>query len=207
MKCKINDCCNESSVKGLCIKHYKQIYRYGEIRRTVYDPNDIRIHSDYAEIVLRNRRGITTGVTMVDLSDIDELSKYKIYLNQANYAIVNYNNRGVSLNRFLLNPNMGLVVDHINGNTLDNRRSNLRICTFRQNSMNSRPSKNPKKSSIYKGVSLLKKYNTWRAYIVINNKQIHIGIFKTEIQAALAYNEKAKVLFGEFACFNDIKSD
>ena len=107
-----------------------------------------------------------------------------------------------------------IVIDHIDGNGLNNQKSNLRACTHAQNMQNSR-SKSDKKSSKYKGVSLnkykakcreggVKIRKRWGARITHNNKRIYIGGFSTEIEAALAYNKKAIEYHGEFACLNEI---
>jgi hypothetical protein len=106
----------------------------------------------------------------------------------------------IYMHRVLLNTPHGMMTDHINGNKLDNRRINLRICKRGQNEANK-----PKKqgcSSKFKGVSLFKKRNAWKAEIKFEKKRYHIGLFKNELEAAHAYNLKAKQLFGSFAILN-----
>lgn len=92
-----------------------------------------------------------------------------------------------------------LMVDHINGNTLDNRYVNLRVCTNQQNQQN-RKMKHLGSHSKYKGVS--KKYKKWAASITISGKKIHIGMYFTEEDAARAYDKKAIELFKEYASLN-----
>lgn len=104
------------------------------------------------------------------------------------------------LHRLITNAPKGLQVDHINGNRLDNRKINLRICSSSDNSKN-----RPKNKGNYKGVYLDKLRNKWIAQITKNYKCYHIGSFEKEIEAALAYNEKAKELHGEFAYLNKIQ--
>jgi hypothetical protein len=96
----------------------------------------------------------------------------------------------------------GLQVDHINGNTRDNRVANLRICLLRQNSYNKK--KRQHVSSRYIGVSRFKqsKINPWQAYIKIGRKGTHLGLFPTEEAAAAARDGAALKLFGEFARLN-----
>lgn len=97
------------------------------------------------------------------------------------------------------------IVDHINGNGLDNRKENLREATKANNNRNT---KKPKSgvSSIYKGVCAEKsKTSPWRAYITVDYKRIHLGSFKTQEQAAQAYNKAAIKYFGEYARLNVIK--
>ncbi len=93
-----------------------------------------------------------------------------------------------------------MYCDHINGDGLDNRRSNLRIASPSQNVMNQK--KRTKTSSKFKGCYLEKSTNKWVARITVNYKNIIIGRFKDELKASFAYDEKAKELFGEFAKLN-----
>jgi len=96
----------------------------------------------------------------------------------------------------------GMFVDHINGNGLDNRKSNLRVCTPRQNSYNAKISKNNK--SGFKGVSWFRRDKKWRAYIAVGGSQIHLGYFINKTEAALAYNKAAEKYFGKFAKTNEV---
>jgi hypothetical protein len=95
-------------------------------------------------------------------------------------------------------------VDHINGNKLDNRKENLRACNRKQNSRNQSTQKR-KKSSKYKGVIFDKSRSKWRVELKKNQIRYYVGRFLTEKEAGLAYNEKAKELFGEFARLNVIE--
>jgi hypothetical protein len=95
--------------------------------------------------------------------------------------------------------NTKVQIDHIKGNGLNNQKSNLRPCTFSQNQMNSR--KKTGKTSRFKGVHIGYK-GKFYARIKLNYKEIRIGSFETEILAAMAYNEFAKRLYGEFASLN-----
>ena len=94
----------------------------------------------------------------------------------------------------------GFVVDHIDGNSLNNRKTNLRICTQAQNIHNSRPRRN--RSSKYKGVFWDKVNKKWSTNIRKGDKRIYLGGFDDEIEAAIAYDRKAAELFGEFAYLN-----
>ncbi len=106
-----------------------------------------------------------------------------------------------------------LVVDHIDGNTLNNCKNNLRVCTHKQNSWNRKPTKSQK----YKGVvkaTIRKKYkdktyifNCYRTNIIKDGKLVHCRAHKNEIDAAKDYNIQAIKYFGEYARLNIIKED
>jgi hypothetical protein len=112
-----------------------------------------------------------------------------------------YPSKTIQMNREILNAPPDLLVDHINHDTLDNRRCNLRPATYAQNGYNRRKLKKSK-SSIYKGVTFHKRSNRYRATICVNGRSIYLGQFKSESDAAKAYDEAAKKYFGEFACLN-----
>lgn len=95
-----------------------------------------------------------------------------------------------------------LYVDHINGDTLDNRINNLRHCTMKQNNHNLSSHKDS--VSKYKGVCWSGEKNKWRANICINRKQTHLGYFSNEVDAAIAYNNAAIIYYGRFAKINVI---
>jgi hypothetical protein len=104
------------------------------------------------------------------------------------------------MHRLILGPQARHHTDHKNGNSLDNRRDNIRPCTNSQNQAN-RPKRVGVFSSRYKGVSSRDK-SRWTASVMHEGKQIHIGIFCSEIEAAYAYDAKIRELFGEFAFTN-----
>lgn len=106
----------------------------------------------------------------------------------------------VFLHRAIMQPRPDQVVDHINGNGLDNRRSNLRLCSIGQNSCN-RPG--GRRTSRFKGVSWSKKDNGWRMQVKDGDRRIceYFGRGR-EVDAAKRYDEHAKRIFGEFAFLN-----
>jgi len=153
---------------------------------------------DFRRIVLNRGR-----FTMVDADDYDRLARYKWYCIGSRgylYAKRNERNRMIKMHRDILAPPAGMYVDHKNHNTLDNRKSNLRICTPAQNCFNRIPSE--KGSSRYKGVHWSSNRKRWCAEIVLNGKLVFIGYFDYELDAAIAYDDRAAELFGEFAALN-----
>jgi len=164
---------------------------------------ELIINSDHALVPLTQNK-----FSMIDLCDFERVSQYNwcaIWRPDINTycAQSRINGKNISLHRFILNlKDIKIKVDHIDHDELNNLRKNIRICTNQQNSMNQKPQRNC--SSRFKGVSLYKSIHKWRAYIKFNGKQIHLGFYDDEINAARAYNEKAQYLFDEFAHLNHI---
>jgi len=108
----------------------------------------------------------------------------------------------ILMHRLIMNAPAGMDVDHINGNRLDNRKANLRICTHAQNRANSKtPTTN---KSGYKGVSWCKRDNRWIAFIRDNGRSKNLGRFDDIVEAAKAYNNAAKLIFGDYARLNEL---
>jgi hypothetical protein len=145
----------------------------------------------------------------IDKEDIKTVMKVRWVLKRDKIPyIVNYSHKGngktnktysLFLHRYLLNAQKSELIDHINMNTLDNRKCNLRFCSKSDNSCN--VGKRKTNTSGYKGVSWDNRQKKWRAVIVKNRKQIHIGYFSNPETAYAAYREAAKRLHGEFARF------
>lgn len=142
---------------------------------------------------------------IVDDEDYEWLNKYKWQADKIGntyYAVRVVSQRGdrqkIYMHRCIMGAIRGQEIDHRNGNGLDNKKNNLRFCTRKQNLQNQKPHNG---SSKYKGVSWFKweAGGKWRAKIQINYKTIHLGLFNDETDAAKAYDEKAKEIFGEFA--------
>lgn len=135
---------------------------------------------------------LTNGLkAMVDDEDYIELSKYNWYAGKSRhtyYAMrAKRNSKGnrstTTMHKEILNIPSGMVADHIDGNGLNNCKSNLRVVTVRQNAQN----RHINKSSKYPGVSWMKQFNKWHALIQINGSLKHLGLFGSELDAYNAY--------------------
>lgn len=154
------------------------------------------------EIPLASKR-----VALVDLADRDLVSGFKWSLTGAGYVLTHRGKLSLYLHRLIAGAGESEVVDHINGDPLDNRSCNLRIATRSQNSANRGPDRRRLgKSSRHKGVSWNKRDRAWRAYVHFQGKTRSLGTFATEDDAALAYNKAAVELWGEFARLNDVET-
>lgn len=149
---------------------------------------------------------LTQGLhALVDDEDLERVSRYR-WRAVKPYRIF-YAKRDIQqdgqrtaeyLHRLVMEARPDQAIDHINSDGLDNRRSNLRFATQSQNNMNSRKSKKVKTSQ-FKGVHWYKRDRKWVAKIMKNEKTIYLGCFTSEQKAALAYDQAAQELFGEFA--------
>jgi len=165
-----------------------------------------------AIIPLRNIKKEIVNNIIVSDDDWHHLMRYTFSANKANYVSVRKKGMIQMLHRYLMNPEPDMIVDHINHNNLDNRRENLRIVDTKQSSYNKRK-KQGDSSSPFKGVSKIvcqRKKGAIVSYIAQLFKdgiRFGLGTFKNELDAARAYNEKAKELFGEHAYLNVIPED
>lgn len=159
---------------------------------------------------------VSKHIIQVDDEDFEFLSQFKWnirnkrpeYGNNTNYAFryrlptEEIGPRFIAMHRQITNAPKNMYVDHIDGNGLNNQRSNLRLCTPSENSRNT--SSRAGSTSKYLGVCLHKS-GKWQASIKGNGKFLYLGLFCDEIDAALAYNEAAKIHHGEFARLNIIE--
>lgn len=150
---------------------------------------------------------------IVDDEDYEKLIQFKwhsmIAMSSREYAVrrivIDGKRTAMCMHREIIEAKKGDEVDHINGDGLDNRKSNLRLCTHQQNISNRKVNKNSK--SGYKGVLLMvdkKRLKPWRSHITSKGIRTNIGMYATKEEAARAYNKKAVELFGSFARLNHI---
>lgn len=147
------------------------------------------------------------GFTLIDLDDWKKVSKYRWTLNKkekgkhTNYARASINGKKTSLHTFVFHDcHTEMIIDHINGDGLDNRKSNLRTCSDSENKRNQK--KRIDGVSVFKGVGFSKRHNKWRAFIRVNDKLKTIGYFDSEGEAALAYDGAARYYFDKYARLN-----
>lgn len=155
---------------------------------------------------------LTQGkVALVDDEDYEYLNQWKWHYEyrkgrnpESGYAVRNmFVSKGkfvkVRMHRVIMNAPTGVQVDHINHNGLDNRRSNLRLCSSAENQYGKRAIPH---SSRFKGVTWNKRDKKWQALIMKNGKTTSLGYFTSEYEAAKAYDKAAALIFGEFAKLN-----
>jgi hypothetical protein len=150
---------------------------------------------------------LTQGkVALVDDEDFELLNQYKWCAaknKNTYYAESKINNINVKMHRLIMKTEKGNVVDHKDHNGLNNQKCNVRNCTNAQNSKNRTKSKS-QSSSKYIGVIYRGDVSSWQASIRVNYVLINLGFFKTQNEAAEAYNKAAIKYFGEFANLNTI---
>ena len=139
-------------------------------------------------------------VTKVDQSDIWAVINRRFH-TELGYATESKSSGGARLHRTIMAHRItkGMTVDHINGDVLDNRKYNLRVCSQNENSLNRNPKKDGRK---FKGVRRSCNSPNYVARIAFRGVEYHLGTFATPEEAARAYNDAARRLHGEFARLN-----
>ncbi len=225
----INDLIRTKKIRDLPlnIKIYKnkflarRIYRKkiydGKLRENIEEAEEdlLHINNKIEEIekeeenlylqqpIIRNKNGIA----IIKIKDIEVLVDDENWyeFNKINWSYSRgyiQNSKFGLMHRFIMKPKDDEIVDHINKIKYDNRKTNLRIVTSSINNHNKNKFKNC--SSEYIGVHFRKDRNTWRVCLMKDGKKYYNGSYKTELEAAKAYNEKAKELYGACANLNII---
>ena len=166
--------------------------------------NGLSIKAEWKAIKLTQNKW-----AMVDREDYEEVNKHRWHISggaNTNYTATRINRKKIRMHRLVMNPKKGECIDHVNGNGLDNRKENLRICSHMENNRAIPKTKN-KTSSKYKGVTADKRYGRWIVQITHNYKKITLGGFNTEEEAGRVYDKLALKHHGEFASLNFPKED
>lgn len=155
---------------------------------------------------LMKRIKVSDKIALINDDDFTHISKYT-WREKHGYAVTDIWNKRqkkkimVSMHRLITAASNGVLVDHVNRNRLDNQRENLRICDHQKNQAN----KAPRGKTKIKGVEFRNdRKASWRARLKYNNENIELGYYDNRYEAAKAYNEKSKELFGAFAYQNKL---
>ena len=191
-----------------------QLHKYGKfldnIQRTNQDLNDYKIDYRHKTVTFNmyNQKNLFTASFIADLEDIEKLKYHKWRLGTNNYALTGLPSKGTSRNASHVvlgidSRKTDLVVDHINGNTLDNRKCNLRVITQRQNLLNRRQTESFNAPA--KGVCWDKNRNKWASEIRFNEIRVH---FKRQKKLKVAVFQRyvaEKILFKQFSRNEEIE--
>lgn len=214
IKCEVcgKDITNKTINKAwgmiLCCKHYQQKLKYDHFLDnspySMFDSNDFEIEGDMAFIILRNKKGKLVGKAIIDKEDLDRciVKKWRLW-QQSVYTGNNLKSKNNRLQFFILGIDsknqLEQTIDHINGNPLDNRKCNLRICTQELNSVNKAISIRNK--SGVQGVGFDKERNKWGAEIRFHNKKCYLGRWNNFCDAVYAR------YLGETLLWHDYRSN
>lgn len=177
----------------LCAKHYGQLYKYGRILdrnpRSSKDPNEYHILGELTVMDIYDKNSEVIARTVFDTEDLDKVKDIKWALNSAGYVYssTTYFNgtKGVLMHSLILGTSD--IIDHINHNILNNRKSNLRVATSSQNGMN----------RCTQGYTETRN-NRFYSAISIDRKHIKLGTYDTKEEAIFARWYAEKVLYKEF---------
>lgn len=157
--------------------------------------SDYHLFTDHGECHMKNGH-----ICLFDLEDYDKIKEYHWHKNSNGYAVCNIQRNNewitISIHRLVMDAPDGVEIDHIHGNKLDNRKSELRIVAQSDNKKNR--SINTNNTSGYKGVSWNKNKQKWVANIQCNGQQFYLGAFESVYDAYICYENAAKTLFGEY---------
>jgi hypothetical protein len=208
--CTIEGCNKKHLARGYCSVHYTRWWTKGSpYAYSKNIPNTYRKLAQYAEIDLRNTPGEIVGIARIDSLDLPRVIQYRWCMDSSGYAIGRVNRKLIRLHSFITKLP---YVDHKDRDKLNNTRKNLRAATHRQNSFNKA---GVNITSKYKGVSYRQGYKTVRPgskhWVVFSsfpksNKRFW-GTYKTELEAAKAYNKIAKKYGDEFTYLNKLAGE
>lgn len=196
--------------KCLCQKHYFQLLKHGKIfdptSAGCRDKNIFIEHEDYIEVFCRNRAGEQESF-LIDKDDKNKVLsriwsiRTKGSEQKSHYVV---SGQSIYLHRFILNADNNVEIDHINGNALDNRKSNLRIATRSIQLINTRPRKN---ITGHRGVSLDKRTGLYKAEAQYCGKRYYTKCFKTLDEAVFARKCLEEIVFPDTVLREDCTQD
>ena len=179
--------------KRYCDKHHYHIITFGKIKRTIYDKNEIIKYEDYAEIIVRDKNNEIKGKAIIDLDDVDKCSKFKCGMYSNGYFYLNVNKtKRYRLHRFLMNifsHGKDVIIDHIDRNPANNRKSNLKICDSVENNNNVSYIYNNRKCN-YRNVKYDKAKRKYYSSFYYRNKRYFCGYHDSEEEAYKSYINK-----------------
>lgn len=178
--------------KPYCNKHWLRLYTHGSLEPKVREKTcRYEIDGDVLRITTQNNNTI-----LADAEDYEKLSKHSWCLMQGKYPVARIDGTNIKMSRYLFdNLTSKMFVDHINGNTLDNRKQNLRICTPQENSWNKGKTRG---STMPTGVRKTES-GKFEARIMVNRKNMSLGTYGTLSEAVDARRKAEIKYFGEFA--------
>ena len=203
-----------SKTKGrcYCAKHFNSMYTFGQpfgkIQTTRKCNNSYVYYPEYnAYAVIENVKDPNTKVFLISEEDFEKIHNKSWYIDTQGYINTSVpRNDGttrsipIKLYNYIMEPQKGNVIDHMNRNKLDNRRENLRECTKLENDRNKIQEVN--KSPIFRGVRLTENGKKYRTRIKVMDKEINLGTYETKEEAINARLEAEKRYYGEFAASN-----
>lgn len=202
--CSVEGCDVKAFCKGFCGRHYKQMSKHGKIMAVEYNrfhKNKTIDKGDHLAIELYSMDGIVIGEALVSNESYEKLKDYKWFKMTVGYAASHAkgSKKIIHMHNLVMDTPKGKEVDHINGNKLDNRIDNLRICSHRENTFNSGLRAN---SSGFRGVSYEKDRRSkkkWLSSIAFNGNRLKIGRFESKKDAIEARICAELKYFGEYA--------
>jgi hypothetical protein len=177
---------------GYCNKHYLRMYNNGSLEPLKRKTNDYIIKGDIVEMYTNKGEPF-----IFDLDCLERVKAYSWCTAHGSYLVANINYKVTRLHRYILGLSCPeTIVDHINGNPKDNRTINLRLCTLKQNSRNAKISIN--NSIGYVGIRTTKE-GKYKARIMVDRKEINLGVYDTFELAKDARIKGEIKYFGDFA--------
>ncbi len=203
--CLVEWCNSKPEKRGYCGKHRAQLRRHGEILEyTIYEKNKIISSGEFSEVLIRNKQQEVVAKAIIDTEDIPKVENIKWAYHARDNRARNARLR-IEMSRLIMGAGPGTVVDHINGNSLDNRKSNLRICTQAENSLNKRYQ--GRGTSRFRGVYWSEKRAKWIVQVWLNKKRKYIGQFNSLKDAIASRRSAERFYYGQYAHRNGVCDD